>query len=465
MSAHPIRSTPLPLFAVLMGALAFNLSSWPTSPSHADVQSTNLSSQIDSCGIAQKLDEYDSADCEIHEEVVSGTVKAELVNDRMVRDRSDESNPKAMKPISEYKIQVCMQPTKPLDDDGAGVIKGNPDCEPEARVKTVEEVAAKVIEITTAKKAAIETQIAEAQALKERLERCEVDKRGKPVTEDSENQVVDDSEMLKCKMKRAKKMKREEAAEYYDTEIQPKLEEMASCSGDENLEGMGGLTIGPKSFGQFGTIGEERKCALQRQKAIALSLSLPKLSGGNRYINESLKDMHVFALFNKETAKLMEAGKLPLNDPSRREAGEKLKVLQTNWAVYKKLRGHSIETMRNPLGWENFSISENLGTDLAGYRSDMDASFARVAQLHQQYLESTGQTTAGANNQIASAVTPVSAGNGRQARGMPSTSYANAPGAPQQQPINGRGVVPQSTTNRPLNGSNLVKPQLGQQVR
>lgn len=454
MSTRDFTSTSLPLVAVLLGALAFNLSSWPTSPLQK-VQAADLSSQMQSC-VQEKLEQGDLAECRIDDEVVSGSVTAEYV-ERDVRNR-DADMPNATKKERGFEIAVCMQPRDPSLSDGATVVKLEEACKNKVRVSTVAQAAAKVLEITTAQKAEIEKRIAAKKEETAKRERCEINADGKEIT--------DDSEIIKCKMARTRSMKAEEAAEYYDQEIQPKLQEMLSCGSNDPYAGLGGLSSLSAQMGRLGGNSVDRKCEAQRTKAMRLLQSLSTGYGRNPYISQSLRDLKVFGLYNKQVDELMVLGNLPANDPRRRMAGQQLQQLQQSWGVYLNQRGLALNNARSPLGWDNFSLAGGLTDDLSGYGTDLNASFLRVAQLHQQYLAATGQT----GNSVTGASTVVASGsNPRQSRGMPSTSYAGGPNGNtqlnRQMPVQqGRGGVQPMSTNR-TNSNGLMKPQLGDRVR
>ncbi|MBX3022597.1 MAG: hypothetical protein KF799_13070 [Bdellovibrionales bacterium] len=466
MSARHNSSNSLPLFAILLGALSFNLSSWPTVA--VSVQTTSLSS-LDSCGIERQMEEGDSAGCNINDEVVSGTVNAKF-EEREVRDRANKEDPMAKKLRHEWSIDICMRPTKAAIDDGAGVIAT--DCEPTRYAKSEVEAAKLIREITTNKKAQIAAQIEDTRKKKEeeklkaaRIDNCEIGRNGEELT--------DSSTLLKCKMDKLPRMKAEEAASFYDLEIQPELQKLIGCTGNNNLAGLGGLSTlsGPVgTFGKFNSTANQ--CKAQRAKGAELLKYLAKKSGRNVYITQSITDLTTFGAVSEEVDTLtLMAGQLQANDPRLREIKQKLATLQQQWGGHLASRGLEVSRLRNPMGWsDSFSVSSGLYGDLkglGGYGSDMDAAFARVAQIHQEYLTTTGQSS-----QI------VNSGAGRNLRGNSSGSYAGAPGSNvltqtpgqngyrggvQQPGLQNRGMVPNST-GRPLNGSNIVKPALGQSV-
>lgn len=456
------KQTSIPLFAVLLGALAFNLSSWP----EAKTNVSNLSltagtgALIESC-LNRKLDETDEAACDVDDGSVKGVVKVRKIT-RQIKDRDNKEDPDAKKTIERWEVSADLE-----TECNQGCENGVRKSYANAEFEDLREAATKSAELFLQQAAALKK---EAAAEKEKLakrERCEVDADGKELTEDAE--------IVTCKMARTRNMKADEAAAYYDDEIQPVLQDMLSCNSFTSSPGdllLNGQSLLSYKGAANTTRNTDRQCAAQRNKAMRLLERLAKGYSRNPYIKNSLADLMVFGDYNRQVDQLSAFNSLAQNDPRRRAAAQQLAELQQRWGGYLAQRGLVYERARDPLGWEAMSIGSGLTDDLTGYNAAMTESFARVAQMHQQYLNATGQNTQTAQN---TAAVPLSAGNGRNARGMPSTSYAGgpqaaapgvtAPGAapaPGQQPFQPLNNHP---AGRPLNGSNIIKPTLGQPVR
>jgi hypothetical protein len=441
------KSKSAALFFVLMAALAFNLSSLPGQKAE---KSSELSSNSD-CDLADQLQLSDKPSAACHfqdsEGTVSGTVRLERVKATVHNWEKDGAATTETHWVLSMDCAEC------------GGVRAKP-------FSDLREAAAEGKRWAAERIAESKKALEKAAAEKEKTERCEIE-NGKELT--------DSSAILKCKVGRLSKISdREKQAQYFQENIQGELQAMLTCDATSSFGGMMNMnSMSLMNNPMFNQVNQQ--CTVQRQKAMAMLGQLGKYQS-NPYIGQVMMDMQAFGKVNEQIQVLNSYMQLPQNDPRRQQASQALQSIQGNWGGYFAMRGMQIQALRTPLGWDDFALNANLQNDLNGF----NAAFNQIAPQHQRLLDqSQGNTgnTQFAQNQV----------NGGVGRGLPrgqvSTSYSGGPGGmasngafnngalPLQQggsPLQGNraGVPPmQNAPMRPLNGSSIIKPQLGAPVR
>lgn len=431
------------LFGLLFTVSAFNLSALPT---QQPTVITRTLSSVDTCDLAEQLNGSDtpSAACNITQGKLKGKLSIKRVT-KTTRQWTDDSDTPKVETKPQWEVTLETECTTGCAEGTVKRLANN-------NVDTLRQAMDKVAEqkeIFSKEADRVTKDEREKKELAEREERCEVDKGGK--------EFASEDKALSCKVGRVAKMdSREKAAEYFQNEIQPQLQNLVNCN---DLSGTGSmLSLMPAQNLQQTQI----KCNQDRTKAVAL---MKKLSGTrNPYIKQALGDLDAFSQYAQYMDQLNVAARYT-NDPQQKQAAQQqMQLLQQRWGSYFAMRGMAINQMSSPMDWDSSVIGYQSG--LAGNLQSYNNAFSQLALQHQQMLGLNGQTTN-------TGVSPLAAGNGRNMRGQVSTQYGNAPQAPalataaqlQPQPVPQQQMPQPLGANRAGGTPNIIKPSLGSSVR
>lgn len=432
MTAGNSKSKPVSLFLVLLGALAFNLSSWPGEAGRA-VASTSLSSVSDDCGNLEaqmKSNKAHTGTCSIRITTESGDtlvskVSASVEKVTQYADLTSDAEETSTKIILkgdlldqdvETDCDACMAGarlgsfTRQLD------LSSLSDLRKIAIEASRSQAGDAVKEKENQRK---RSQVAKARARK--IEQCLIDESGSK---------LNSRETLNCRLAKIDEMDDEKAANYYDKYIQPEIQALINSNKPQNLQ------LAKQLIDQLGATA-------------------------NPYIRQSVSDLTAFATYKAKAESLsQQILTLPANDPRRSQAVAELKQLESGWGTYFKMRGMQTANL-NP-GWNGFDFAGNLALDMADYQAQLDQAYSAIVNRQAGILN--------VNNGANTGTTVINAGTGRAARGMPSTSYAGAPNvagpatsATATTTLNGRVARPMSTQSTPATASR--KPVVGSPVR